>query len=87
MCWIRRWFEESIREIKRLEHIKDKKERDRDKSIIVIKNIKKKQGYMANYMSFFGVSTPITLMKKNLQWNFSSEPSWQKERKNKIVQG
>jgi len=53
LCWIRRWFEESIREIKRLEHIKKKKKRDRDKSIIVIKNIKKKQGYMTNYIGFY----------------------------------
>ena len=63
LCWIRRKFEESIREIKRLKHIKGKNERDRDKGIIVIKNIKKKQRYMANYMSFWVHSYQLLLKK------------------------
>ena len=63
MCWIRRWFEESIREIKRLEHIKEKKERDRYKGIIVIKNIKNKQEYMTNYIGFWVHSYQLLLKK------------------------
>jgi len=74
LCWIRRWFEESIREIKRLEHIKGKKERDRDKGIIVIKNIKKKQRYMTNYMGFWVHSYQLLYLQLNvllfLQYNF-----------------